>query len=156
MASHWQTPSITKLLIRDATDAIDLDGDTLKIGLSTAVHVSNKDEAYLSEGGSDDFSDGELSGVGYVGGFAGAGRKTLAGVTCATDAAADRTKFTATNPSAWLTVYPVTIAQATILKERTSDVDSPTLINLDFPDVDPNGNDFAISFHTDGIGYIQT
>jgi len=156
MPSHWYTRSLTKILQREAVAAIDLDGDTIKVGLSTTVHVPNKDDQFLDDAGADDFSDGEATGTGYAGGFAGAGRKTLATKTVADDLSADRTKFDADDVT-WTAYNPSAAAsQATILKEITNDAASPVIINLDFADVDPNGNDFVLQFHTDGIGYIAT
>ena len=156
MASFWYTPSITAIMQRDATKAIDLDGDaSIKIGLSNSSHVPNRDDVFVTDGG-DGFDIGEFNGTGYVGGFAGAGRKALVAKTCATDVTTDRTKFDADDPSLWTGFAAGTIAQATILKEITSNALSPVLTNLDFPDVAPAGNDFSIIFHVDGIGYIQT
>ena len=154
------TRSITKMLQREATAAIDLDGDTIKIGLSTAVHVANKDDQFLSDAGADDFEDGEndIGGTGYTAGFGGAGRKTLTnsgGVT--NDLTNDRSKFDTPDPSAWTAFNPANaVNKATILKEITSNAASPLIANLDFASVDPNGLDFSVSFHADGILYIAT
>lgn len=156
MASHWYTKAVRKILQREATDAIDLDGDTIKIGLSSSTHVPNKDDTFLDDAGADDFVDGEFNGTGYTGGHGGSGRKTLANKSVADDLTNDRAKFDADDPTAWTGFNAGTIAQATILKEITGGTASPCIINLDFPDVNPNGNDFTIQFHADGIGYIST
>jgi hypothetical protein len=154
VASFWYTNAVTKMMSRDATLAIDLDGDTIKIGLSGSAHVPNRDDIFLTDGG-DGFDVGEFNGVGYVGGFAGSGRKTLAGKTMASDLSTDRAKFDADDPSVWVGFGAGTIAQASIFKEITSNAASPELVNLDFPDVAPATNDFSVTFHADGIGYVQ-
>jgi hypothetical protein len=156
MASFWYTRAITKILQREATDAIDLDGDTIKVGLSTTVHVPNKDDTFANDGGADDFNDGEATGTGYAGGFGGAGRKALATKAVTNDLTNDRSKFDADDLT-WTGYDPsAAAAQATVLKEITADTSSPLILNLDFADVDPAGNDFVLQFHVDGIGYIAT
>jgi hypothetical protein len=156
MASFWYTKAVRKMLQRDATDAIDLDGDTIKVGLSTATHVPNKDDTFLDDAGADDFVDGEATGTGYTGGFAGAGRKSLANKAVTDDLTNDRAKFDADDLT-WTAYDPTSAcAQATVMKEITSNALSPVIINLDFADVDPAGNDFVLQFHADGIGYIAT
>lgn len=155
MASHWFHKSIRKMLQREGTDTIDLDGDTIKIGLSSATHIPNKDDERLDTGGANDFSSGEATGTGYTGGFGGGGRKTLANKAVTDVDANDRSKFDADDPSTWTGYNPTDAADwAMIMKEITSDALSPGILVLDFPSVDPNGNDFTVSFHTDGIGYI--
>lgn len=154
MASHWYHKAVTAMLQRDATLAIDLDGDTIKVGLSTTTHVPDPDDGFLDIAGSTDFTAGEATGTNYAGTFGGAGRKSLANKTCASDTSTNRTKFDADDLT-WTAYNPTSAAsQATVMKEITNDTLSPAIINLDFADVDPNGNDFILQFHTDGIGYI--
>lgn len=154
MASHWYHKAITAMLQRDATLTIDLDGDTLKCGLSTTTHAPDPDDGFLDIAGTTDFTSGEATGTNYTGAFGGSGRKSLANKTCASDTATNRTKFDADDIT-WTAYNPTAAAsQATILKEITNDTLSPCIVNLDFADVDPNGNDFILQFHADGIGYI--
>lgn len=154
MASHWYHKAITAMLQRDATLTIDLDTDTIKCGLSTAVHVPDPDDGFLDIAGTADFTANEATGTNYTGAFGGSGRKALVTKTCASDTATNRTKFDADDLT-WTAYNPTTAtAHATILKEITNDTLSPTIINLDFSAVDPNGNDFILQFHADGIGYI--
>lgn len=151
MASFWYSKAVRLMMIGSS---IDLDTDTLKCGLSTSTHVPNIDDQFLDDGGADDFVDGELSGTGYVAGFGNAGRKSLASVTVTEDTANNRVNFDAADLT-WTTLYSVTVAQATILKEVTNDGASPVIINADFTDVNPNGNDFTIQWDALGIGYTQ-
>jgi hypothetical protein len=153
MASFVYYKAIRKMMQREATDAIDMDGDTLKVGLSTTTHVPNKDDVFVSDAGADDFDDGELTGTGYTAGFGGAGRKSLVNKTMADDATNDRAKFDADDLT-WTGLNAGTAAQATVMKEITNNAASPIIANLDFADVNANGNDFVLQFHADGILYV--
>lgn len=129
--------------------------DTIKMGLSTTVHVPNKDDALLDEGGADDFVDGELTGTGYAGGFAGAGRKTLASKTVAKDAATDRVRLSSAAIT-WTAINAGTIKQGTLLKEITSDAASKPLANCELASTQAtNGGDITFTPATDGWFYSQ-
>ena len=137
--------------------ALDFDADTFKIGLATTVYVPNQDDTFADDGSADDFTSGEadLGGTGYTAGFGNSGRKTLAGVSSAYASGTNRYVFDANDPSTWTAINPANaIAWAAVFKEITNDTATPIIVALDFADVDPNGNDFTIQFHADGIGYI--
>jgi hypothetical protein len=137
-----------------SAEAIDLDGDTIKVGLSGTGHVPNIDDVFLDDAGVDDFTDFEATGTGYAGGFAGAGRLTLASKTTTYNTGTNRAIFDAADPT-WSAYNPTAVAaQLTVFKEITNDAGSPMVANLEFPDVDPNGNDFVVQFHADGIFYV--
>lgn len=129
--------------------------DTIKMGLSTSVHVPNKDDALLDEGGADDFVDGELSGTGYVAGFGNSGRKTLASKTVTKDTATDRVKMSSANVT-WTAINAGTIVQATILKEITNDAASKPIANCELASSQAtNGGDITLSPGTNGWFYSQ-
>ena len=139
------------------TDVIDLLNDTIKVGLSTSVHVPNRDNEFLAEGGADDFDDGELSGTGYTGGFGGAGRKSLASKTISVDLANDRAEFDAADLT-WTAINAGTAAQATVMKEVTTNADSKCIANIDtggFPVV-TNGGDLTLQWNVEGILQLST
>jgi len=155
MASMWIGETIEAVFNNSIT--LDFDADTFKEGLATTVYVPNQDDTFLDDASADDFSSGEadLGGTGYTGGFAGAGRKTLGSVTSAYVAGTNRYVFDSADPAAWTAINPANaIAWAAVFKEITNDAASPVIVALDFADVDPNGNDFQILHHADGIGYI--
>jgi len=147
MASFSYTKARGKLL----ASLLDIDGDTFKVGLSTSVHVPNIDDGFLDDAGIDDFVDGELTVGGYTGGFGGAGRKALVNRTWVDDLTNDRNKLDA-DDLVWNLSAGQTIEQATLMKEVTTNADSPVIFNHDFTGVatiDP----FTIQWHTDGIMY---
>ena len=148
MASMWLYNSVD--LILDGT--LDLNADTIKVGLSTATHVLGLDDTFLDDGSADDFSSGELTVSGYTGGFAGAGRKTLASKTFNVDATSNEARFDAADPSAWTLATGETVAHATIMKEITNDPASRAIIYLDFTGVPTNGGTFTLQFAASGIG----
>jgi len=152
MASHWYSGGI----MRGLDNTVDFDGASVKIGLSAAAHIPDIDDDFLDIAGTADFTANEATGTGYVGTFGGAGRKNLVSNDVTTVDASNRAMFDAADLT-WTAYNPTNAAaQATILVEITNDTLSPCLVNLDFPDVDPNGNDFTIQFHADGIGYITS
>ena len=148
MASMWLYSSVD--LILDGT--LDLNADTIKVGLSSSTHVIGLDDTFLDDGSADDFSSGEIAVSGYTGGFAGAGRKTLASKTFLTDATSNESRFAAADPSAWTLATGVTVEQATIMKEITNDPASLAIIYLDFTGVPTNGGTFTLQFAATGIG----
>jgi len=122
--------------------------------LSTTTHVPSKTaDAFLDDVGADDFIDGELSGTGYTAGFGGAGRKALVNRTSGIVSA--NVQLDADDLT-WTTVYSVTIAQATLMKEITNDAASIVIANMDFADVNPNTNDFTLQFAATGLSYCST
>jgi hypothetical protein len=157
MASFWYGTSIANLLKKDATNAVDLEGDTIKITLIDAGYTPDKDHDFA-----DDFvsATNECNVTNFTRGFGGTLRKTLASATCSYKTAEDRVEFEAANVT-WTAIGGATndtIATAVVLKELGGvDSASPMVLQLDInPDVTTNGGDFTISFSaTDGIGYVS-
>lgn len=153
MASMWIGESITAGMNGD----LDHNTGTFKEGLATTLYVPNQDNTFLDDATANDFTSGEadLGGTGYTAGFGGAGRKSLSSVTSLYVAGTNRYVFDAADASAWTAINPANaLAWSAIFKELTNDTLTRTEIALDFADVDPNGNDFQILFHADGMGYI--
>lgn len=130
--------------------SLDLLNDTIKVALSDTTHVPDKDDAFVDDGGADDLIDGELNGTGYAGGFGNAGRKALASKALVYDTANDRVEFDAADLT-WTAIDAGTIAQATLLKEVTSDADSPVIVNIDVADTVSNGGDVSLAWNAEGI-----
>jgi hypothetical protein len=136
---------------------LDMLVDTIKVGLSTSTHVPIRDNDFNDESGADDFVDGELSGTGYTGGFAGSGRKTLASKAIVVDKPNNRAEFDAADVT-WTGIDAGTVAQATLMKEVSADTDSITIANVDsggFPIV-TNGGDLTIQWNAEGIIQLRT
>lgn len=132
---------------RDILDGtIDLANDTIKVMLVNASYVPDADHDFVS-----DVSANELSGTGYIGGFAGSGRKTIANKAFSTDLVNDRSEFTF-DPVTWTAIDAGTAAYAILVKEITNDAASRLVAWLDLsPDVVTNGGDFTLTPHaTDG------
>ena len=130
--------------------SLDLLVDVIKVGLSDATHVPNKDDQFNDDAGTDDFIDGELSGTGYTGGFGGSGRMTLGSKTVVYDTANDRVEFDAAD-TVWMAINAGTIVQATLMKEITNDAASPVIVNVDVADTVTNGGDITIQWNSEGI-----
>lgn len=87
----------------------------------------------------------ELSTTGYVGGFAGSGRKTLANKAVTIDAANHKAFFDADDVT-WTaigTAAGVTVAAFVIVKEVTSDADSLLVAYIDPTDQVLNGGNMT-------------
>lgn len=136
MASGWYNSG--KRDVFDGT--ISLAADTIKVMLVNASYAPDADHDFAN-----DVNANELSGTGYVAGFAGAGRKTLAGKTFSTDLVNDRAEFTFADV-VWTAINAGTAAYAILLKEITNDGASRLIAYLDLnPDVVTNGGDFTLS-----------
>lgn len=136
MASGWYNSG--KRDVFDGT--IDLVNDTIKVILVTAAYTPDPDHDFA-----DDLNANELSGTGYVAGFAGAGRKTTAGKTFSTDAANDRTEFTF-NAITWTAINAGSARYAIVLKEITNDAATRLIAYLDLGStIVTNGGDLTIT-----------
>lgn len=131
-----------------------LASDTLKIMLLRSTYTVNPDHKFVS-----DIVANEASATNYAGGFAGAGRKTLASKTITADDTNNRAVFSAANPAAWTALGGATnntLRYCAIVKEITNDAASQVIAILDFgADFNTNGGDFSVAFNALGIGYTQ-
>ena len=133
--------------------SLDFLVDTIKVGLSTSVHVPNKDDQFLDDAGADDFIDGELSGTGYVAGFGNSGRRTLASKTVVYDTANDRVELDAAD-TVFTAINAGTIEHASLLKEITNDAASPIIVEVDIATQATNGGDVTIQWNAEGIAQL--
>ena len=127
------------------------ESDTIEIILTKSTYTPNKDDTNSV------YAAAEISGVsGYTGGYAGAGRKVLASCAITNETATDRTKYDATDPSAWTLGAGDTVGGAIIgEKGSASDATAIPLFFLELTDTPTNGGTFTVAFHADGIGYTQ-
>lgn len=97
----------------------------------------------------------ELSGTGYTGGFAGSGRKTLANKTLTENDTDGVAIFDADNLT-WTGINAGTFKTAAIVREVTTDADSPVLGLITFPTTATSGGDLLLAWSTNGIFRITT
>lgn len=147
MAAFWYGRGLqASILGSGLTTPIDFLTNVINVGLSTTVHVPNKDDIFLDDVGADDFIDGELSGTGYV-------RKTLASKTLTYDAANDRVEWDAADVT-WTAINAGTAAQATYWDNTgATDAGRRLWLNVDsggFPVV-TNGGDLTLQQNAEGI-----
>jgi hypothetical protein len=139
MASAWYDSGLLEVL----DGSTNLTTDVIKVLLADASYVPSKAHEFA-----DDVSGDELSGTGYAGGFAGAGRKTLAGKAFAN--AANLISFTA-NAVTWSGIDAGTAAWAIIIREVSTDADSPILGYLDHADLVTDGGDIVLTPNAGGM-----
>jgi hypothetical protein len=134
MASGWYNSGL-----RDVNDrTIDLVADTLKLILVTSSYTPDKDHAFASS------LTNELSGTGYAGGFAGAGRKTVGSKAFSTDTANDRIEFTWGGVT-WTAINAGNPKYAILVKEITNDAATRLIAFLDLGTVVTNGGDLTVT-----------
>lgn len=145
MAS-FSTNKFRQLLLQKAIDVVNDSG--IKVLLYNTSYTPDKDHDFVSSitGG----TSKEISGTGYAAGFGNSGRKALAGRVITRDDGADKVFFDANDPT-WSAINAGTIAGAAVIKEVTSDSDSPILGFLDPSDLVTNGGDVTLAFAADGI-----
>ena len=146
MASIRTNSGAQRILDRNMAGTINLLSDTIKVMLLGAGYTPNNDHVFISDLGAN-----ELSGTGYTAGFGSASRKTLSSKVITKDDTNDIAFFDAADVS-WTAISAGTAAYAAIVKEGTSDTDSPVIAVIDqSPDVATNGGDYTIQWAADGI-----
>lgn len=137
-------------------NTLNMSSDTLKIMLTNSTHVPDADDSFIDDAGADDAIDGEIVATNYTGGFAGAGRKTLASVAITVDKTNDRAELDATDVT-WTALgngSNDTITGAVMVKEITNDTLSRVIAFIDFTDTTTNGGDFTIQWDPEGILHL--
>lgn len=124
--------------------------DTIKTLLVKSSYTPNVDHDFVSD-------VSEISGVsGYTGGFAGAGRKTIASKTITADDTNNRVVMSAASVSYSTLGTGDTIGGQVLTKEITNDAASPIIaFNGLAADVPTNGSTVTWNFHATGIGVIN-
>lgn len=140
-----------ELLLQAASAAVPLNlvGDAgVKVMLVNTSYTPDKDHDFVASitGG----TSKELSGTGYTAGFGGSGRKALSSKTVTKDNGADVAYFDAADVT-WTAINAGTIGYAVVIKEVTSDADSPILAVIDVADLVTNGSDYTEQWAADGL-----
>lgn len=99
-----------------------------------------------------DLGANELSGTGYVAGFAGSGRKSLVARTVTVDPSIDRSELDADDVQ-WVTISAGTAKAIIVYRHLTSDADSRVIAYIDNGGLPllTNGNDLIVMWNADGI-----
>ena len=131
---------------------IDLVNDVIKVMLVTASYVANENDDFVEEG-ADDANEHELTGNGYVAGFAGSGRKTLSSKVFTEDDANNRGEFDDTADITWTGISAGIAAAAIVYHHLTNDAASVLIAYIDtggFP-VTTNSGDLTLQWNAEGI-----
>jgi hypothetical protein len=132
----WTNAGLKRVL----EGSVNLTSDTLKVMLLDSAYVADPDHEFIS-----DIVSHEVSGTGYTAGFGGAGRKTLAGKTFAKDNTLNCATMDATDP-VWAGADFGTAAFAAIVKEVTSNADSPIIALLSIGNTLTQGGSLTLQF----------
>jgi hypothetical protein len=141
---------LRELLLNGGIDPL---ADTLKVMLVGSGYTPDKDHSFADSitGG----TSKELSGTGYTGGFGGSGRKALASKAVTKDDSANVAYLDAADLT-WTAIDAGTVAYLAVIKEVTSDADSPILCIVDVePNVVTNGGDYTVTWAADGVFKIS-
>jgi hypothetical protein len=127
----------------------------LKLMLVTAAYVPSPDHDFVSSA-----SAYELSGTGYVDGFNGSGRKVLAYTSSTPDEVLvdDTNDYAALRADnvVWSAIDAGTAQAALLIKEETSDSDSPLIAYIDL--VEPrvtSGDSLTLVWNSVGILTVE-
>ncbi len=144
-----------KELLNATTDFLTA---TMKVALlaTATAYTYNPDNDFMDAGGANDPTDAELSVSGYTGGFAGAGRKTLASKTVTENDTNNRVEFDAADLTWTALGTGQTIAAAVVIKEVTNDAATVLYVYLDPTDVPTNGSDITLQFASNGFLNFNT
>ena len=149
----------TEILAAD----LDLRDDTIKVMLVSGQSIWNpvREDDDLLDGSPNAAKNAELAVGGYVQGYQGAGRKTLASKTFTVDDTDDEAVFDAADLTWTALLTGSTISGCAIIKEdheaSGSDANSLLICYLELSSgVPTNGSDFSLSFATEGIINLNT
>lgn len=131
------------------SDSISLSSDTLKVMLVTSSYTFDKTHNFVG-----DVSSNELSVSGYTGGFAGAGRKTVASKTFTEDDTNHRAVFAVADITWTSLAAGQTIGGAILIKEVTNDAASPLIAFFDLTNTATTGANVTLDFSSTGLFYI--
>jgi len=125
---------------------IDLDGDTIKVALSTSAYSPDID-AHT------DFGD-IINELAASGNYTARGQ-ALDNVAVTADDTNERGKFDADDETFTALTPSAAFRYGIIYVDTGTDATSYLIAYIDFgTDQDPNGSDFTIQWHADGIMYI--
>lgn len=156
MANFWYNTGKLRMWA-GATGLVDLIADTIKVMALQGDTGESTDHEFIG----DVITAGavEVTSVGYIGGYGGAGRKVLGGKALSVDQVNDRAEFDCGDVT-W-----TAISQAgselwvalLIVREVTSDALSPVLAHIDTATglpLTPNGSDISLAIDAEGLLHI--
>lgn len=136
-------------------NTLDLLTDTIKCMLLKSTYDSNDDPDvdFIDDGGANDPIDHEADCTGYTGGFAGAGRKTLASKATNIDDANNRVEFDFADVAfgALGNGTNNTLGSFAIIKEITNDAASIYIASDDVADKPTNGGTITYAVNAEGM-----
>lgn len=133
-----------RMMILDGS--LSLLNHTLKAMLLNNAYVPNKDHAYIS-----DIAAEEISGTGYVAGYGGSGRKALSSKAVGKNDTTDYAYFDCADIT-WTAINAGTVAHVAIVREVTSNADSPILGVIELPTfTETNGADWTWLIPASGV-----
>lgn len=141
MASRFYNAGLSEIM----NGGIVLLTDTIKVMLVTPTYAFDPDHQFVSS-----VNTNELSGTGYVAGFGGAGRKTLATKTVTKDNVNDKAFFDAADLT-WTSINAGTLGWIILIKEITNDAASKLIAALDPTDFPTTGANVTVQFAATGI-----
>jgi hypothetical protein len=150
MASGAHNKGVTDLL--DGTSPYLT--TTLKVMLlgTATPYTYNPDNDVVDAGGANDPLDAEIAVTGYVGGWGGAGRKTLASKTVTENDTNNRVEFDAADVSWTGLAAGATIEAAEVIREGgANDTTSRLFVYLDPTNLATNGSDVTLQFPANGF-----
>jgi hypothetical protein len=114
-----------------------------------ATTPDNPDHDFVNDIAASEFAD-----TGYTGGFAGAGRKTLASRAATVNLTDNRSEFDFDNIT-WTTLGgTATAVFAVMVREITNDAASNLISAHDIADTVTNGTDFTLTIGTTGAFHV--
>lgn len=141
MASRFYNAGLSEIM----NGGIVLLTDTIKAMLLAPGYVFDPDHQFVSS-----VSASELSGTGYVAGFGGSGRHTLASKTVTKDNVNDKAFFDAAD-AVWTSINAGTIGWIVLIKEITNDAASKLIAALDPVDYATTGSTVTVQWLATGI-----
>jgi len=154
MASFVYNQGATRIL----NGNIDMLTDTIKcmlIGTLGGGYTENRDHDFVDSITAATTDELTVSS-GYVAGFGGSGRKTLALKTVTESDANDRAEFDAENITWTALATGDTIDAAALIKEVANDAASPLIAHLDLTDTPTNGGDITLVVDASGFFVLST
>lgn len=158
MANYWVNTGKLRMWA-GATGEVDLIANTIKVlAVETNDVPDDPDIEFIADylGGGDAV---EVTSTGYVGGFGGAGRKTLAGKALTVDQVNNRAEFDCGDIT-WTAISQAGAEQwvgLAVVKEITNDADSPVLAVINTATglpLTPNGSDITLTIDVEGLLHI--
>jgi hypothetical protein len=151
MADIRYQSGIKKIIDHNDADTINLLSDTLQVMLVDATYTGDADNDWVDDGTANDPASHEIAVTGYTAGYAGTGRKTLAGKTLTVDDVNNVVIFDATDVVWTALGAGATIGAVILYKRGASDAASQLIAKFDVTDGATNGTDVTQQWSASGL-----